>query len=164
MCNYRKAIYQCNHTTLSPTPVQTCQKQQDHESGKSSEACTKIENHPRNNVKIAKLCDACQTQKDTTDKQFASIKERLGILKDVLRKGHDDCQGHLDEAGVKTEAKESEITPERLNEIIDKLTSVEDFLKKKMEEEHANMMMLSQYAAPEEMQSSVQEFDDSDKE
>ncbi|KAI1089631.1 hypothetical protein F5B19DRAFT_363752 [Rostrohypoxylon terebratum] len=161
MCNYRKYIYLCNHTVLSPSPVQTCQEQKGHESGENSEACTAVETHPRNNLKVAKLCDACQKRKDTIDKQFASIKERLGVLRSVLEKGHDQCKEHLDEAGVETEKKKKpQVTPERLDEIINKLTSVEKFLKTKMDEEHAHMMMLSDYAKPEEIRSSVLEMDE----
>ncbi|KAI1456012.1 hypothetical protein F4805DRAFT_476441 [Annulohypoxylon moriforme] len=145
MCQYSRVIYQCNHSTVSPTPSQPCQAQADYESGKTPEPCTIVESHARINVKIPSLCDTCHEKKKKTDAQFASIRERLAIMKELLRVKHDQCQEHLEEVGVQSEEGESSVTPESIESCIDGLTSLEAFLKKKMEEEYAHMMMLSDY-------------------
>ncbi|KAI0888638.1 uncharacterized protein GGS22DRAFT_184217 [Annulohypoxylon maeteangense] len=145
MCQYRKVLYQCNHSTTSPSPQELCQEQKDYESGQRSEACTIVETHARINVRIPQLCDACHERKETTDRQFQSIKERLGIMKDLLKAKHDLCKEHLDEAGVDSEEGEPSISPSSIESCIDGLTSLEEFLKMKMEEEHAHMMMLWDY-------------------
>ncbi|KAI1208308.1 uncharacterized protein F4807DRAFT_461639 [Annulohypoxylon truncatum] len=145
MCNYRKFIYQCNHSRISDDPIQLCQEQKDHESGQRSEPCNTTETHPRNNIKINHLCLPCHESKESTDAKFALIKQRLAVFREILEKTHDDCKGHLEEAGLEPENGQSPTADSSLDSCLEKLNATEEFLRKKMEEEYAHMMMLSDY-------------------
>ncbi|KAI2473060.1 hypothetical protein F4781DRAFT_381705 [Annulohypoxylon bovei var. microspora] len=140
MCPFRKTIYQCNHSVISPLPLQPCQEQKDYKSGLRSEPCTTTETHRRNNIKVPHLCPPCHERKITIDKQFDSVKERLAKLKEELKKKHDQCLDHLDEAGL--HPKEGSPSSSPPNPSID---AAEEFLKKKRQEEHAHLMMFWDY-------------------
>ncbi|KAI1142158.1 hypothetical protein F5Y05DRAFT_369941 [Hypoxylon sp. FL0543] len=132
MCPYRKTIYQCNHSTVNPSPIGICQSQADYESGQRLYPCNRVYTHGRNNIKVSTLCPNCHQRKETTDRQFVSVKTRLSELRAELEKKYGRCMAHLDEAGLEPEEKPSsrkEPDP------------AQEFLKKKRLETDAHLMM-----------------------
>ncbi|OTA97310.1 hypothetical protein M434DRAFT_26888 [Hypoxylon sp. CO27-5] len=136
MCPYRKTIYQCNHSVVNPSPMGLCELQVRFHSGRRSEPCNTVQTHGRNNIKIASLCPDCQQRKENMDRQFVSVKARLAELRKELEKKYDLCQSHMDEAGLESEEKPSST---------DMSDPTQEFLRKKMLEDDAHLMMFWDY-------------------
>ncbi|KAI1470423.1 uncharacterized protein F4812DRAFT_417465 [Daldinia caldariorum] len=135
MCHHRKTIYKCNHTDVDPPALRACETQHNHETGLSSEPCNVIERW--SNVKVPRLCPSCRETKS-----------------------HGKCVSHMDEAGLKTEERQDDnaspeskemaaaepesagIAPGEPTQTVD---PVEEFLRKKKEENDAHLMMISDY-------------------
>ncbi|KAI0152224.1 hypothetical protein F4776DRAFT_669979 [Hypoxylon sp. NC0597] len=139
MCPYRKTIYQCNHTVVSPSPIGICEFQVEYDSGQRSEPCNIVQTHGRNSIKIAHQCSDCQQRKQKMDKQFVSVKTRIAELRKELEKKYDLCKSHMDEVGVEPEEKPSSMVS------TDTPDPTQEFLTKKMQEEDAHLMMFWDY-------------------
>ncbi|KAI0841030.1 hypothetical protein F5Y06DRAFT_294298 [Hypoxylon sp. FL0890] len=137
MCPYRKTVYQCNHSVVSPSPIGICELQRDYESGQRSDPCNLVQTHGRNNIRVPCLCPNCHQRKKIVDRQFVSVKTRLAELRKELEKKYDQCMTHLDEAGLEPE----ENSPSR-----NEPDPAQEFLKKKRLENDAHLMMFWDYS------------------
>ncbi|KAI8957231.1 hypothetical protein F5Y11DRAFT_361005 [Daldinia sp. FL1419] len=159
MCHHRKTIYECNHTIVDPTPLRACEAQRDYESGSSSDPCDITDTHGRSNVKIPQLCKACHDKKSTLDSRLSQAKLLIEDLKKQLSESYSKCVSHVDDAGLESEKEETppevaekeettvepvstEAAPEEETERPD---PVAEFLKKKMQESYAHLMMISDF-------------------
>ncbi|KAI1412159.1 hypothetical protein F5Y13DRAFT_200152 [Hypoxylon sp. FL1857] len=133
MCPYRRTIYQCNHSVVNPSPIGICEFQANYESGHGSEPCNIVQTHGRNNIRVNHLCPDCYQRKETTDRQFSSVKTRLSKLRKELEKKYGQCMTHLDEAGLEPEKPASPEKP--------KPNPAQEFLKNKRLESDAHLMM-----------------------
>ncbi|KAI5926131.1 hypothetical protein F4810DRAFT_579622 [Camillea tinctor] len=161
MCRYRKSLYMCNHSQISAEPMAACQAQREYTSGTAKEPCDRVETHPRDTIRVGLLCPPCRDKKSTLDKQLDVVKSRMAELRKYLDESYGDCMKHLDEAGLEPEEKPSngksttttttaetrkgkgkgkDPEPAKEEKAVD---PVQEFLRKKMMDTDAHLMMLS---------------------
>ncbi|KAI1403416.1 hypothetical protein F4819DRAFT_506328 [Hypoxylon fuscum] len=164
MCLYSKTIYQCNHSANSPSPFQACHLQQEFELGLLALPCDEVTTHGRNTVRIPQLCQYCHEKKISVERRFNYAKNRLAELRKHLEETYGECMRHLDEVGVEPVSPSSETSSETSSSsnttyttveseasdtnssetsasTEDDLDPVQEFLRKKMLESDAHLMM-----------------------
>ncbi|KAI0398972.1 hypothetical protein F4802DRAFT_83279 [Xylaria palmicola] len=155
MCRYRKSIFQCNCTQLSPEALTLCAVQQAYLAGGATEPCGLVTSHTCATVRVPRLCGTCGAKKAALDRTFAEVKRRMAGLRRHLDESYGDCMKHMDESfgerkgkgkgkgkEKKTEKEKGETATKAETEPVD---PVEAFLRKKRAEKHANLMMLGSY-------------------
>ncbi|KAI1434709.1 hypothetical protein GGR50DRAFT_390367 [Xylaria sp. CBS 124048] len=144
MCRYRKSIYLCNHSQLAAEPLQICSKQREYTSGLVSEPCQIRLTHLCSTIRVPLLCERCHAKQIPLDQKFATVKEKMSELRRHLEVAYDDCMKHVDEAGLKSEAKPTPVIKRQQKIKVDdkELDPVTQFLKMKMREKYSELMML----------------------
>ncbi|KAI1767401.1 hypothetical protein GGR53DRAFT_463505 [Hypoxylon sp. FL1150] len=162
MCTHSKIIYGCNHSHTSAYPCKPCRRQQEFERGHRTLPCDEVWTHGRNNWRVARQCEYCEEKKTRLDRRFAYAKVRLAELRRQLERSFGDCLKHMEDAGLKSSSEEetssgsesmrtrrrSPVAQERESvagaaEEEDTVDPVQEFLRKKMQESDAHLMMLS---------------------
>ncbi|KAI0521303.1 hypothetical protein F5B22DRAFT_644028 [Xylaria bambusicola] len=140
MCRYRKSVFQCNHSQVSPRPQKPCQDQLDFIAGKRTEPCETVTTHISTTVRVPQLCEDCESRKTRIDGKLSNVKTKMNELKRQLSEAYGDCVKHVSESGLESEAKVedekdgSEAEPGQLDP--------EEFLRRVRNEEHSHLMML----------------------
>ncbi|KAI6088011.1 hypothetical protein F4821DRAFT_258469 [Hypoxylon rubiginosum] len=173
MCTHSKIIYGCNHSHTSAYPVKPCRRQHEFEKGQRTLPCDEVWTHGRNNWRVARQCDYCEEKKTRLDRRFDYAKIRLAELRAQLERAYTGCTKHMEDAGLgekrpsSTAGSESSTTTtsttgtgtrrspardQRRKPVASSIGTIEEetaadpvqeFLKKKMQESDAHLMMLS---------------------
>ncbi|KAI1819984.1 hypothetical protein F4861DRAFT_534033 [Xylaria intraflava] len=163
MCRYRKSVFLCNHTQLSAEPLSLCLAQQKYLSGLVSEPCSVVNTHGCSTIRLSKDCEPCTIKYASLDKTLSALKEKIAELRQHLDDAYGCCMKHVDEAGLKPEAKpdtkpeakpdakpdakpggkeEAQENPKTEGDGEEEVDPVARFLKMKMNEKYSHLMML----------------------